>query len=343
MKILQIVTLSSLGGAQAVVANLANKLSEENEVIVVAGEGDGKIWNLLKDKVIKIHLKELKRTLSPISDLLTLMSFFRIYKKFKPDIIHLHSSKAGILGRVVLPRKKIIYTVHGFDSIRLAYRKYLQIEKLFQYRCKAIVSVSEYDKRNLLKEGINNNVVCVYNGIEKPQRKQIELKCLNEYNKNILCIARLSPPKNHILFFKIASLLPKYAFFWVGNKNAYINEKPTNVFFLGSQFNAGAYNEFADLFVLPSDYEGLPIVIIEAMSFGKPVVASDVGGISEIVVDDENGYTVENIPELFANKIKYILENEDVYKAFSKNSLEKYNKELTVEKMIDAYLEIYKS
>ena len=63
---------------------------------------------------------------------------------------------------------------------------------------------------------------------------------------------------------------------------------------MGSLPNAGAYNEYADLFILPSNYEGLPMTIIEAMAFGKPVVASKVGGISEIVLDDENGYTVEN-------------------------------------------------
>lgn len=87
---------------------------------------------------------------------------------------------------------------------------------------------------------------------------------------------------------------------------------------MGSLPNAGAYNEYADLFILPSNYEGLPMTIIEAMAFGKPVVASKVGGISEIVLDDENGYTVENSAKAFCEKICYILENKDVYTRFSK-------------------------
>ena len=86
---------------------------------------------------------------------------------------------------------------------------------------------------------------------------------------------------------------------------------------MGNIPNAGMYNSIADLFLLPSNYEGLPMVILEAMSFGKPVVASDVGGISEIVTNDWNGYALRNEASLFAEKIKYILENEEVYARFS--------------------------
>lgn len=85
------------------------------------------------------------------------------------------------------------------------------------------------------------------------------------------------------------------------------------------------------------------MTIIEAMSFGKPVVASNVGGISEIVVNGENGYTVENVPDIFAEKIEYILENDDIYNHFSRNALERFKKDLTVDKMTVEYLKIYKA
>jgi len=121
-----------------------------------------------------------------------------------------------------------------------------------------------------------------------------------------------------------------------------VKEHPDNVFFLGNIPNAGIYNSITDLFILPSNYEGLPMVILEAMSFGKPVVASDVGGISEIVQNDWNGYALKNDTTIFAEKIKYILENEEIYAKFSKNALERFNQDLTVDKMVNAYLEIYK-
>jgi glycosyltransferase involved in cell wall biosynthesis len=165
MRIFQIVTLSELGGAQSVVVNLSNALSKEHEVFVIAGEGDGKMFQMLKTGVKYIKLNSLKRKISPINEIRTIHSFYQLYREYRPDIIHLHSSKAGILGRLVFPKNRIIYTVHGFDSIRLAYRKYLPIERLLQNRCKAIVAVSHYDENNLRAERINHNVRCVYNGI----------------------------------------------------------------------------------------------------------------------------------------------------------------------------------
>lgn len=341
MKILQIITLCELGGAQSVVINLANKLSEEHEVIVAAGEGDGKMFSMLHPKVKLERLPHLQRALSPKNDFLTIFDMQKLYRKYKPDIIHLHSSKAGMLGRVAFPSKKVIYTVHGFDSIRLAHRIFLPIEKLMQRACKAIVGVSKYDDTNLKTEGIGRNVFCIYNGIYRPEIiKPISFSIPQGYKKIVLCIARMAAPKRSDLFMEMAQLLPEYAFVWIGNQHE-VTEHPKNVFFLGNIPNAGTYCSIADLFVLPSNYEGLPMVILEAMSFGKPVVASNVGGISEIVENDKNGYTVENDAHVFAEKIKYILENEEVYSKFSKYALERFNRDSTVDKMVDAYLEIY--
>lgn len=342
MKILQIITRSDLGGAQSVVLNLANSLSVNNEVIVVAGNGDGKMWQLLAPVVKKEYVPSLQRELSPVKEIETIGIFKRLYQKYNPDIVHLHSSKVGILGRLVFPKSKIVYTVHGFDSIRIAYRKYLPLEKFLQKKCSAIVGVSLYDERNLLNEGITNNVKTVYNGIEKPARlNENPFLRMKNFKKKILCIARLSSPKRVDIFLEVASLLPEYAFIWIGNQNDFQGQHPQNVFFMGSLPNAGAYNEYADLFILPSNYEGLPMTIIEAMSFGKPVVASNVGGISEIVKDDVNGYTVENSAQAFCEKISYILEYDGIYERFSKAAFDFFNEKLTVEHMVAGYMEIY--
>lgn len=340
---MQIITLCELGGAQTVVVNLSNALCGEHEVIVVSGEGDGKMWNMLDNRIKKEHCIHLQRAISPIHDLWATFYFKKLYRKYKPDIIHLHSSKAGILGRLVFPKKKIIYTVHGFDSIRLAYRKFLPIERYMQHRTKSIVGVSEYDKQNLLSENITNNIQCVYNGIKRNEPLiSNPFLSLEDYQYKILCIARLSPQKNCKLFLEVAKLLPKYAFIWIGNQENIKEEISSNVFFMGNLPNAGAYNEYVDLFMLPSNYEGLPMVIIEAMSFGKPIIASNVGGIKEIVKNNENGFALENQPKLFANKIHYILENKEIKEKFSKNSRQFYLNNLTVDKMVKGYLNIYK-
>jgi glycosyltransferase involved in cell wall biosynthesis len=161
-----------------------------------------------------------------------------------------------------------------------------------------------------------------------------------KYRKTVLCVARTVKPKRFDIFLKVADLLPAYAFIWIGNSDS-IKDTLENVFCLGNIPEAGKYNQLVDLFMLPTNYEGLPMVIIEAMSYGKPVVASNVGGISEIVVNGENGYTVENDPNIFAEKISYILENEVIYRKFSENSLYRFSMDLNVNRMLKEYIHIY--
>lgn len=341
MKILHIITKSEFGGAQSVLVNLANRLSERHEVIVAGGEGSGQMWPMFRPCIRQERCKHLKRSVSVWHDTLALLEFRRLYAKYHPDIIHLHSSKAGMLGRLAFPSHKIVYTVHGFDSIRLAYRRFLMLEQLMQKSCHAIIGVSRYDEYMMRKERINNHVSYIYNGIERPVVEPgLSFNIPSKYKKTVLCVARMKPPKNSDLFMAVAKLLPEYAFVWIGNETE-ITDAPENTFFLGSRANAGMYNSIADLFMLPSNYEGLPIVIIEAMSLGKPVVASDVGGIREIVTNGKNGFVVKNSAGNFADKIRYILENESISRRFSANALKRYAKDLTVEKMVDSYVKVY--
>ena len=341
MRVLQVITLCELGGAQTVVANIANSICDNHDVIVASGEGDGKMWHMLDKRVQRIHCRYLKRSISLIDDLRTLYDLWKLNRQFKPDVVHLHSSKAGILGRLAFPSKKVVYTVHGFDTVRLANRKFLFLEKLMQRCCRSIVAVSEYDRRNLIAENITNNVSTVYNGTLPPDVPDgLSFGIPAKYKKTILCIARVSYPKNSVLFMEVARLLPEYAFVWIGNKEP-VEGAPVNAFFLGNITNAAMYCSLADIFMLPSDYEGLPIVIIEAMSHGKPVVASNVGGISELVHNDVNGYTMENKADVFADKIRYILEDSQVYDRMSQASKMMYEKDFTVDKMAGEYKKVY--
>ena len=341
MRILQIITLCGLGGAQSVLVNLANSLCKQHEVIVAAGEGDGKMWSLLDAGIRQEHLPSLRRALSPMHELKAIVEMHRLYKKYKPDIVHLHSSKAGILGRMAFPKSKVVYTVHGFDSIRIAYRKYLPLEKALQGRCQAIVGVSRYDERNLKSEGITNQVGMVYNGIYPPaQPEGNPFERIRGYERKVLCIARLASPKRLDLFLEVAALLPQYAFIWVGNQHEVTAKHTENVFFMGNVPNAGAYNAYADLFLLPSNYEGLPIVIIEALACGKPVVASAVGGISELL-DGTNGFAVKNDAKVMAEKIAYILSDHALYSRMAEAARQTYLRSFTVDKMVDGYMRIY--
>ena len=342
MRILQVITRSDAGGAQMVLALLANEqVRLGHDVTVVSGPGDGTLWKWLSPDVERMDCPSLQRAISPKKDLAAFFELRRIYKFIKPDIIHIHTSKAGTLGRLAFPRRKTIYTVHGFDGVEFGL--YKQIEWLMQFRCSALVGVCHRDVVAMKEAHITRNVSYIFNGIAKPSTTRPDSWPVPDtYKKVILCVARLTPPKNHFLFLQTAALLPDYAFVWIGNTEAYDGEAPQNVFFLGSFPSASQYCQLCDLFMLPSNYEGLPMTIIEAMSYGKPVVASNVGGVAEIVRDDVNGYALPNDAKLFAEKIQYILTNQDVYDRMSQNAKDVFTHELSVEQMTAKYLEIYK-
>lgn len=341
MRILQLITSSELGGAQSVVINIANALCDEHEVVVAAGEGDGKMWGMLSDKVIRHQCRHLRKAVSLKNDFLALKELWSLYRTYKPDVIHLHSSKAGMLGRVVFPSKRTVYTVHGFDSIRVAHRKFLPLEKIMQYFCKAVVGVSKYDYDNLIKEGICRNTSYIYNGINRPcQVQDDKIEVFGRYDTVILAIARVAPPKRHDLFIELSRRYPQYGFIWIGNQEK-ISDLPENCHFIGNRPNAGAYCTHADIFCLLSDYEGLPMSILEAMSSGCPVVASNVGGISEMVMNGNNGYVLENDVDAFADAIDAILADKDKLKRMGEASNEIYDNLFTVDKMVNAYMDIY--
>ena len=341
MKILHIITKSELGGAQSVVANIVNALCTEHQITVIAGEGDGKMFDAIDNRIEKIHFPHLVRRVSLYHDIRTLIFLWKTNRSIRPDVIHLHSSKAGLLGRLILPKNRIIYTVHGFDSIRVAFRHFLLLERLMQNRCAYIVGVSQYDASNLYSEGISKNIRLVYNGIQPVTvQNSLPVTIPSSFKKIVMCIARVSKPKRHDMFIDCAKRLPQYAFVWIGNQHP-MTDVPPNAFFVGNLPNAGAYCHHADIFMLASDYEGLPMVLLEAMSCGKPIVASRVGGVPEIVIDGKNGYTLPNDAEIFSERISYILENEDVKKQFSANSLEIFQNRFTAKKMVTSYLKLY--
>ena len=267
----------------------------------------------------------------------------KLYKKYNPDIIHLHSSKAGMLGRVAFPRNKTVYTVHGFDSIRLAYRKFLPIEKMMQHMCSAIVGVSKYDERNLHAEGILNNVHVIYNGIYPPT--PLDQDPFTDYRKKykgvILSIARLAPQKNHVLFCELAKRFPDYAFLWIGNNQEPDFDFPENVYFLGNIQHAGSYIKYSDMFMLLSNYEGLPIVIIESLASGIPVVASNVGGITELL-DGEFGFALNNDVDEMASYVEKVLSySKEKREKVALDARKKFNDEFTIDSMGSEYLALY--
>lgn len=345
-KILHAITLSSVGGAQSVVVNLANFQCENNEVYVLSSSSC-EAWKALDQRVHVLVIKELQKNIG-VKDIIVILKLIYWRNKLRPDIIHLHSSKMGMFGRLVFPTKKTIYTVHGFDSMRIANRKLLFVERMLKNACRFVVGVSKYDEINLKQEGITKNVTYVYNGVKDaskdfPSKHNAEIlqqlfALKDKYKKVIISIARDDAPKKINLFLEIAKRMQDYAFVWVGNSNDHL--KTDNVLLLGQIPMGYQLLSASDLFILCSNYEGLPMSIIEALSFGKPVVSSKVGGVTEIL-DGNNGFAVDNKEENFQKAIDNILAYEEKYLAFSTNARKTYEEKFTLEVMTSGYDKLY--
>jgi len=347
VKIFQVITVSEFGGAQAVVANICEAVGDGNDIYILYG-GNGEAWEHLKDKVHLIKLNEHRKNISWKD---ALVAFKLLYYKYKyqPDIVHLHSSKMGVLGRIIFNPRKVILTMHGFDSVRKGFPKFLIIEKKLKNRAARIVGVSNYDVEALKEEGIKSNVSLVYNGLidnytnskkvnESPiiadQLKRIK----QQYPYIIMCISRISAQKKFDLFVEIAKNKPEYAFVWIGNKEP-VKDLPSNTYCLGETSFAQQYLRYADLFILPTNYEGLPISILEALCFKVPVIASSVGGVTEIL-NGENGFAVDNNVSDFIEKIDFSLKEEN-YDSMKENARKSFLERFTIQDMIDGYISIY--
>lgn len=346
MKIFHIVTVSEYGGAQSVIANLLSAFAPDNETFILYG-GEGEAWQDLDAKITRLKISKHRKKIS-LKDIFPLFRLIYYRIKYNPDIIHLHSSKMGILGRIAFSPKKIVLSMHGFDCIRMAHKKFIVVERIFQHRAARIVAVGGHDVNVLKIEGIDKNVDMVYNGImdytkinfdEKDFRLVPTIKEIKQkYRSVIMCIARISGQKKFDLFVDIAKIMPDDAFVWIGNKEE-MTGLPENIYCLGEASNAHFYLKYADVFILPSNYEGLPISILEALSYSVPAVASDVGAISE-VLDGTNGFVVENTPEAFKEKIEYCLQPEN-HSAMSEAARESYLKDFTIDKMVEGYKRVY--
>lgn len=352
MKILHAITLADLGGAQSVLINICNRAVQNEHEVFVVSEVNGPMWDQLDDRIIQIKIDELQREINALKDFRTLIKLKKIYSSIKPDIIHLHSSKIGALGRLAFPSRKIVYTVHGFDSIRIANKKFLFIEKALRNYARKIVAVSEYDLNMLAREGIADNTLTIYNGIEDcsnnkfsdglDQNVERKLQALKKDFFVVMAIARISPQKKFDLFCDIAKTLKndkRFIFVWVGNgHDKTVNDE--NIIMLGEVPKASQCFRYADVCVLPTNYEGLPISIIEALAFAIPVVASNVGGVPEIL-NGQNGFAVNNTVESFVETLKKLKDSSNLYQKISSEARITYAEKFTIVQMSEKYEELY--
>jgi glycosyltransferase involved in cell wall biosynthesis len=357
MKIGFVITLSTWGGAQVHLFELAkNLINQGHDCFVVIGE-EGELSNTLKSIGIKtIILESLVREINPVKDLKCTLDLYNIFKKEKPDIIHLHSSKAGLVGRISAKLNKIpvIFTAHGWAFTegvsKVKGRIFLFLERFAAKISNKIICVSEFDRQLAIKNNVGNSeiLVTIHNGVES-RTKNIE----NRDNKipKLIMVARFSAQKDYetltlalskvngdfeIQYVGVGELMPKI------KSLVAENHLETRVKFLGMRKDVLNLLEQANIFILSSNYEGLPISIIEAMAAKLPIIATNVGGVNELVEDNKNGFLThrKDYDEL-ATKIQSLIDNPELCKKMGQASYEKYESDFTISAMLNKTFKVY--
>jgi glycosyltransferase involved in cell wall biosynthesis len=357
MKILQIVTRSEAGGAQSVVASLAAELhSRGHEVAIASGpEGGGAAWRGLDLGIAIYEIAGLVREISPRDDLAALLALRRLYRGWQPDIVHLHTSKAGALGRLAtgIPKERIVYTMHGFDQLRVSNRKFLAVDKALRRSCGAVVAVTECDRKVMAEEGYRPTLI--RNGVPDVRmlepRDQAVVDRLSELKKSglplVLVVARDAAPKRIDIARQTAARLGGIATIaWIGGE-AQVGD-PSNFHALGVCEGAGAYLRFADIFLLLSDHEGLSMGLLEAFSAGIPCVTSAIDGCLEAMGIPEAGASAMGLTTLneagaVASALSWLAVRPGERRSMGAAARAAWEGRYCASAMTDGYIALYKS
>ena len=299
------------GGVFTVLNDLINGTSDDYEIVVaysLRAQTPKNFKEFFDSKVKFIEVKNFTRSINPKKDIKALKEIKRIVKEEKPDIVHLHSSKAGVLGRLAVNGNKIrmFYNPHGFsflkqDDSKLKRCIYWMIEKIiaiFNRKCTIVgCSKGEY----LEAKKLNKNSICIDNGvdIERLNKETVNLK-EKEFdfdNIKICTVGRIGYQKNPEMFNKIAEKFPNIQFTWIGEGELRNKLTSSNIEVTGwkSREKVLEILNKQDIFILTSLWEGLPISILEAMYMKKVCIVSDVIGNRDVIIDGENGFICNNI------------------------------------------------
>ena len=292
----------------------------------------------------------------------TLLKVRQFIKINKIQLIHSHGKGAGIYSRTlsILTKKPCIHTFHGLhieDYSSISKFFYINLERVLSLFTKKIITVSSGEKNLLLNNRIASvkKIILIKNGIEVPE------KIGNEYKKQkiikIITANRFNYQKNVGLILQIAVELKKmskeYNFkikvLGTGEDFGKINEEVKNqnltdiVFLLGAKSNPRDYYKNALCFLSTSRWEGMPLAPLEAMSEGIPVIATNVVGNKDIIIDKKTGLLFDlHSPEEGAELIQKLTSNLELRNTISKNGYKQVKNKYNVKTMVENTIGLYK-
>lgn len=301
--------MDSLGGAQVHVRDMALAMRKRgNDVSVLCGTPGPFTRQLEISGVRCLAVPGLQRSLNFVRDLRALTAIRRLILELRPDILSLHSSKAGWLGRIAggLCPLPTVFTAHGWSFSGglppLRTWAYLRLEKLLSSRTQHLVCVSAADRELAFSHRLApaGEIHLIHNGVPEIPPELVAVP--GHQPAKIVMVARFQEPKDHMGLLRALAALGRrdWELDCVGDGPLQGSVKQLavelgladKVRFLGTCIDVAPILAEAQLFVLLSRREGFPRSILEAMRAGLPVLASDVGGIREAVVSGDNGFLV---------------------------------------------------
>lgn len=377
IKVLRVIARLNIGGPARNAILLSeglSKFSERYENILVCGEvpkNEGDMGYLAGEKGVEpIIIKELGRELSIRNDLKAFWKLYRVICREKPHIIHTHTAKAGTLGRTAgflynlfTPRKaKLVHTFHGhvlhsyFGRIKSFI--FLWIEKILALFTDRVITVSGSLRKELVERfriAPESKFSVVELGFELDALLALPA-AENRGRLNIGIIGRLVPIKNHKMLLRSAcnmtrSIGDKIKFIIIGDGElkrelqSYVKKMAleNTVEFKGWIKDLACIYKDLDIVVLTSLNEGTPVAIIEGMAAGRPVVASRIGGVSDIVEENRAGYLFKlDDDETFEERIRDLVNSPEKRIAFGKYGRESVRNRFSKDRLIKDMDRVYR-
>ena len=360
MKICQIITRAdTIGGAQKHVIDICKQLKNDgHQVTVISGSSNVLKKNISNEDIDFIGISYLKREFSFFDDLKTLFLLSKLFLVKKPDVVALHSIKAGLLGRIAgfFSSSTIYFTAHGWSHIRdsggIKRKFYVNLEKHLSLLCKKVICVSQADLDFAHKViGIKENKLClIENGVHPIETE--EQSNSTDIIK-LLSIIRFQAPKDfETLLLGLSQVKDKP---WVldilgdGPDINIVNKRIQNlglvnkIRLLGFKDNVDKYYQQSDAVILISKSEGLPMSLLEAMSCSKLLIASDVGGVSDLIIPEWNGFLVPTGDvEYLSLCLTKIIDFPNIIKEYGNNSKIHFDLNYSFDNMYSKLITLYK-